>query len=119
MEVAVSWITSLPMTRCGVTTISWSQNDSPWSGNVNSPLKKNFKMQLLAGKEICTILWDRKGEIFLDFLKLEQNVILLTKPKTQSFSQVREEDNFSLTMRQHWCLKTGENIVVTELSRSI
>ena len=33
-EVTASWITSLPVTRCGVTTMSWSQNGSPWSGDI-------------------------------------------------------------------------------------
>jgi len=33
----VSWIASLPFMRCGITTISWSQNGSTWSGNTWIP----------------------------------------------------------------------------------
>ena len=38
-------ISSLPVTTCGVTAMSQSQNSSPWSGDVNSPLKKKLKTQ--------------------------------------------------------------------------
>ena len=36
--------------------------------HVNSPLKKKFKTLPPAGKVMCTVFWDRKGVIFLDFL---------------------------------------------------
>lgn len=46
LKVTVSWNASLPVTRCGVTTMTWSQNDSPWSGDMNSPMNKKFKMRV-------------------------------------------------------------------------
>ena len=37
--------------------------------HVTSPSKKKIKMQPSTSKVMCTILWDRKGMILLDFLK--------------------------------------------------
>jgi hypothetical protein len=34
----------------------------------NSPSKKKFKTQPSAGKVMCTIFWDRKHVILLDFM---------------------------------------------------
>jgi hypothetical protein len=36
--------------------------------HVNSPSKKKFKMLPSAGKMKCTVFWDRKGVILLDFI---------------------------------------------------
>lgn len=58
---SVSWITPLLMTRDDVTTVSQHQNSSSWSGDVNSPSKKKFKMQTSVGKVMCTAFGDRKG----------------------------------------------------------
>jgi len=54
LQVAVSWIASLPVMRCGVTIMSRSQNSRAWSGDVNPPSKKMFKMQSSAGTVTCT-----------------------------------------------------------------
>jgi len=40
---------------CLSTTKNWNQKGSLWSGNVNSPSKKMFKMQSSAGKMMCTV----------------------------------------------------------------
>ena len=40
LKVTVSWIASSPVTRCGITTTSWSQNSSPWSGNMCIPRQR-------------------------------------------------------------------------------
>jgi len=69
LKVTVSWIALLWVTRCGITTMSQSPNGSPWIGNMNSQSKKMFKMQPSAGKAICTVFWDRKGVILLNFLE--------------------------------------------------
>jgi len=37
LKVTVSWVTLLQVTRCGVTTMSWSKNGNPWSGNTWIP----------------------------------------------------------------------------------
>ena len=37
-----------------------------WPG---SPTQKKFKMQKSAGKVMCTVFWDSKGVILLDFLE--------------------------------------------------
>ena len=44
VKVIVSWITSLLEMRHGATTTSWSQNNHPRTGNMNSPSKKKFRM---------------------------------------------------------------------------
>ena len=75
LKVIVFWITSLPLTRHGVTTMSPSHYSSPWSGkwhHVNSPSKKMFKMQPSARTVMCTVLCNRKGEILLVFLEPKQ-----------------------------------------------
>jgi len=36
--------------------------------HVNSPSKKKFKTLPSVGKLMCTVFWDRKGVILLDFL---------------------------------------------------
>ena len=55
LKVTVSWIASLLMMRHSITTMSWNQNSSPWSGNMNFLLKKKFKIQPSAGRMICTV----------------------------------------------------------------
>jgi hypothetical protein len=46
-----------------------SLNGSQWSGNKNSPTKKKFKTKHSAGKVICTVFWDQKGVILVNFLE--------------------------------------------------
>jgi len=41
--------------------------------HVESPSKKKFKMLLSVGKVMCTVFWDRKGVILLDFLGTRTN----------------------------------------------
>jgi hypothetical protein len=36
LKVTVSWTASSPVTRCGATTTSWNQNNSPWSGDMRN-----------------------------------------------------------------------------------
>jgi len=36
---------------------------------VNSVSNKKFKAQPSVGKVICTVFWDRKGVVFLNFLE--------------------------------------------------
>ena len=42
--------------------------------HVNSPPKKRFKALPSAGKVMCTVIWDRKGVILLDFLEPGQTI---------------------------------------------
>jgi len=49
------------------------QQSMEWR-HVNSPSKKKFKTLPSAGKVMCTVFWDRKGVILLDFLKPEQTI---------------------------------------------
>ena len=74
LQVTVSWITSLSVMRLGVTTTSRSQNGSPWSGDMNSWLKKNCKMQPSVGKAMFSVFLDRKGVILVVFLKPRQTI---------------------------------------------
>ena len=58
-----------------------------------------------AGKVMCTVFWDRKGVILLDFLETGQTInsdryiATLTKLKARIASQTRDEDNLSLATR--------------------
>lgn len=101
INVLLSWIALLLVMRCwwcdcGVATSSYNQNGSLWSGDVNSPLKKNFKMQSSESKVMCTFCWDRKKVIFLDGLVPRQTIcfdsciLVLTKLKSCP-SRVRPE----------------------------
>jgi len=89
--------------------------------HVNSPSKKKFKMLPAAGKVMCTIFWDRKGVILLDYLEPGQTIncdcyiAMLTKLKAQ-ISRVRPEKKTvfllqHVTARPHTSLKTTEHIV--------
>jgi len=62
LKVTVFSTPSLLVIRCGVTSMSYSQNGSPQSGDVNSPSKKKFKTQPSAGIVLCLVIWDRKGD---------------------------------------------------------
>jgi len=73
--------------------------------HVNSPSKKKFKTLPSAGKVMCTVFWDRKVVILLDFLEPGQTInsyryiATLTKLNARISSQAREEDNLSLATR--------------------
>jgi len=63
---------------------------------MNSPSKIKLKTQPSAGKVRCTVIWDRKGMILLDFLEFRQTIksdcymLTLTKPEALA-SRVRME----------------------------
>jgi hypothetical protein len=52
--------------------------ESKWQSmewqHVNSQSKKKFKVPPLAGKVMCTVFWDRKGVILLDFREPRQTI---------------------------------------------
>ena len=88
--------------------------------HVNSPSKKKFKMPPSAGKVMCTVFWDRKGVILLDFLELGQTInsyrysATLTKLKAR-ISRVRPAKKTTFlpqndNARPHTSLKTVEHI---------
>ena len=81
----------------------WCHNYEPKSKeqtmewqHVSFPLKKKFKTQPSVGKVKCTVFWDRKGVILLDFLEPGQiinsdhYITMLTKLKAQT-SRVKPE----------------------------
>jgi histone-lysine N-methyltransferase SETMAR len=89
--------------------------------HVNSPSKKKLKMLPSVGKVICTVFWDRKGLILLDFLKPRQTInsdryiVMLAKLKAQ-ISRVRPEKKTTFLLqhdnpRPHTSFKTVERIV--------
>jgi len=49
LNVTASWITSLPVTRCGVTATRWSQNGSPWSSHMWIPHWRKVQDAALSG----------------------------------------------------------------------
>ena len=61
--------------------------ESKWQSmewqHVNSPLKKKFKMLASAGKVMCTVFWERKGVILLDFLEPRQTTYNHKTAKSQ------------------------------------
>ena len=72
-----------------------------WYGN--SPSKKMFKMQLSAGKVMCTVFWDRKEVILLDFSGTQTDHQLWPLNHVTDWaegsnlqSQAREEGSLSL-----------------------
>jgi len=88
---------------------------------VSSPSKKKFKMLPSAGKVMCTVFWDRKGVILLDFLEPGQTInsdryiATLTKLKTRIY-RVRPEKKTTFLLqhdnaRSHTSLKIVECIV--------
>jgi len=87
--------------------------------HVNSPSKEKFKTQASAGKVMCTVFWDRKGVILLDFLEPGQTInsdryiATLTKLKAR-ISRVRPEKKTTFLLqhdaRPHTSLKTVEHI---------
>jgi hypothetical protein len=88
--------------------------------HANSPLKKKFKMQPLAGKAMCTAFWDRKDMILLDFLEPGQTInsdhyiATLTKLKAR-ISRLRSEKKTTFLLqhdnaRPHTSLKTMEHV---------
>ena len=93
-KVTVSWIKLLLVTRQVVTTMSWSQNISPWSGNMKIPHQRS------SSKAKCTIFWDRiKHQCFWISWNLDKPSTLIAaswcwlelKART-----ARKEDNLSL-----------------------
>ena len=109
---------SLPVMWCH--TMSWSQNNSPQSGDMNYSSKKEFKMQPSVVKVMCTVFWDRKEVILLDFLKsgqsinFDHNIAMLSKLKAQT-SEVKPENKTAFLLqhdntRPHSSLKTRLNI---------
>ena len=89
--------------------------------HVNSPSKKKVKMLPSEGKVMCTVLWDRKRVILLDFLEPGQTInsyryiATLTKLKTR-ISRVRPEKKTTFLLQHdnakpHTSLKTVEHIV--------
>ncbi|WP_432643791.1 hypothetical protein, partial [Citrobacter youngae] len=72
-----------------------SKQQSIVSQCVNSPSKK-FKSQSSAGKVMCTVFWDRRGVILLDFLECgltidsDHYIMTLTDPKACT-SRIRSE----------------------------
>ena len=89
--------------------------------HVNSPSKKKFKTLPSAGKVICTVFWDRKGVILLDFLEPGQTInydryiATLTKLKTR-ISRVRLEKKTTFLLqhnaRPHTSLKTVSTLPI-------
>ena len=99
--------------------------ESKWQSvgwrHVNSPSKKKFKMLPSAGKVMCTVFWDRKGVILLDFVEPGQTInsdhyiATLTKLKAR-ISGVRPEKKISFLVqhdnaRLRTSLKTMKHIV--------
>ena len=116
LKVKISWITSLPVKRRGVTTTVQSQNGSLWCGDVNFPSEKKFRTQPSVGKKMCSVLWNRKRVIPLDCLEPRQTInsgcCITTLSWRLEFPQSiqRKRQPFSSNTRPHTSLKTIEHI---------
>ncbi|KAK7867707.1 hypothetical protein R5R35_004833 [Gryllus longicercus] len=66
----------------------------------NSPTKKKFKTQSSAGKFMCTIFWDRRGVIVMDFLEPGRTIVFRlvysNSGQTEKSQSSAREENFSL-----------------------
>lgn len=62
----------------GLPHYQWQDLESPWSVDMNSYLKKKFKIHWASlpsvSKVMCTVLWNRKVVILLVFLEPRQTV---------------------------------------------
>jgi len=90
--------------------------------HVNSLSKKKLKALPSAGKVMCTVFWDRKGVILLDFhepgqtINSDRYIAMLTKLKAR-ISRVRPEKKITFLLqhdkaRPHTSLKTVEHIAI-------
>lgn len=65
-------------TKCktkGVTIMNWNQNNSAWMATWKFQIKdKILTMQMSVGKVLCTLFWDRKGMVLLDFMEFKQAI---------------------------------------------
>ena len=97
-----------------------SKQQSTERQHVNSPLEEKFKMQPSVVKVMCTVFWDRKEVILLDFLKsgqsinFDHNIAMLSKLKAQT-SEVKPENKTAFLLQHdnawsHTSLKTVEHI---------
>jgi len=121
-KATVSWIASSLVMRCGVTTMSQSQNRSPWSGSMWIPhRRKSSRRCPQRVREMCTVFWDRKGVILLDFLEPGQTInsgrYIVTMTKLKAWiSRVRPKKKTTFLLqhdsaRPHTSLKTMEHTV--------
>ena len=91
LTVAVSWITSLPVTRHGVISVTRVKMAVHGMATPEFLIKENFRKQPSVGKVTCTVFWDRKEMILLNFLGRGQTIssklcsVMLTKLKAQTF----------------------------------
>lgn len=93
----------------------------PWSGDTCIPQRrKKFKTQPSSGKAMCTVFWDRKGVILLDFLEPGQTIntdyriTMLTELKAWT-SRARWEKTVFLSQycntRPHSSVKTKSSML--------
>jgi len=84
---------------------------------LNSPTKKKFKTQPAVCKVMCTVFWNRKRVMLLDFLEprwtINRYLVMLTKLKVLSSRARPEKITFLLqhgNTRPHISLETMEHI---------
>ena len=95
------------------------QQSMEWQ-QVNSPLKKKFEMQSSVVKVMCTVFWDRKGVLLLNFLEPRQTInsdyyiTTLTKSNSWTFIVRSEKKTTFLLLpdnaRTHTSFKTMEYV---------
>ena len=119
LKVTVSWITSLPVKRCGVITMKWSQNISPQSGHVNFPLRKNLKTQ----PSVCKAMsLGPERMVLLNFLERGQTInsdhytMMLTKLNAQT-SRIRPEKKITFLL-QHDNTRPSASLKIVEYTAS-
>ena len=73
-KVAVSWIVSLPVIRCAVTTMSWSHDSSPLSGDMSIPHRQKSSRCSTQQLKWCALsLGIGKGESFWTSWNLDKS----------------------------------------------
>lgn len=102
--------------QCHHYELGWKQQSMKWQ-HVNSLLKKKFRTQPSAGEVMCTVFWDGKGLVLLDFLQPEQAINsdwCITMLMQTGTSRVRPDKKaiflFQHDVTPHISLKTMEHI---------
>ena len=74
-------------------SINWRHSGSPW--------KTKFKQTLSARKVMCTMFWDRRGVLLVDFSTRGETV------NAERYSQTLQKLRRSIQNKRHWMLSAG------------
>ena len=109
LKVTVSWITSLPVTKSHVNTMSWNQNISPRRGNTWISHQIRSKRHSL---QWCALSFEiEKGWSFCILRQPTTSDCCIVLPKAGNFQSQAREDSFSLAIVKQWVTSTGAHFL--------